>query len=71
MSDGLLRGLVAVCLVLWTTAVVLVTIQLAAPHPAPVRLDLRVTVTSTTAPVVLQEDDPGWDCRTMGDRVCG
>lgn len=20
---------------------------------------------------VLQEDDPGWDCRTMGNRVCG
>lgn len=19
----------------------------------------------------LQEDDPGWDCRTMGNRVCG
>lgn len=22
------------------------------------------------APVVLQEDDPGWDCRTMGNRDC-
>lgn len=19
----------------------------------------------------IQEDDPGWDCRSMGDRVCG
>ena len=19
----------------------------------------------------LQEDDPGWDCRTMGNRICG
>lgn len=23
------------------------------------------------APPVLQEDDPGWDCATMGNRVCG
>lgn len=22
-------------------------------------------------PKVLQEDDPGWDCRTMGNRICG
>lgn len=36
-----------------------------APAPEPVRLDLG------PAPVVLQEDDPGWDCRTMGNRVCG
>ena len=20
---------------------------------------------------VLQEDDPGWDCHTMGNRICG
>lgn len=37
-----------------------------APAPAPVRLDLG-TVPSAT----VQEDDPGWDCRTMGNRVCG
>ena len=25
-----------------------------------------------TSPVVhLQEDDPGWDCHTMGNHVCG
>lgn len=23
------------------------------------------------AVVQLQEDDPGWDCRTMGNRMCG
>ena len=24
-----------------------------------------------SAPVELQEDDPGWSCATMGNRVCG
>jgi hypothetical protein len=24
-----------------------------------------------TAPKTLQEDDPGWDCHTMGNRICG
>lgn len=22
-------------------------------------------------PDVIQEDDPRWDCRTMGNRICG
>ncbi|CAA0136346.1 Uncharacterised protein [Mycolicibacterium vanbaalenii] len=30
-----------------------------------------VLVASAQAAPVVQEDDPGWDCRTMGDRVCG
>ena len=42
---------------------------------------LEVTFTGTTAPVAtghvlpsgerIQEDDERWDCRTMGNRVCG
>ena len=23
------------------------------------------------SPTKLQEDDPGWDCETMGDKKCG
>lgn len=40
----MMGALVAVCLTLWTVAVVLWAVTLAAPHPEPVRLDLRVTV---------------------------
>lgn len=25
----------------------------------------------TLCPSTIQEDDPGWDCTMMGDRVCG
>lgn len=28
-------------------------------------------ITPRSAAPALQEDDPGWDCRTMGNRVCG
>jgi hypothetical protein len=24
-----------------------------------------------TAPAAVQEDSPAWDCRTMGNKVCG
>lgn len=27
--------------------------------------------TATKAPTHLEEDDPGWDCHTMGNRTCG
>jgi hypothetical protein len=27
--------------------------------------------TEKVAPRKIQEDDPGWDCRTMGNRICG
>lgn len=30
--------------------------------------DPRVTL---IPPKVIQEDDPGWDCHTMGNRICG
>ncbi len=37
-----------------------------APDPAPV-----APTTTAPAPVALQEDDPGWDCQTMGNEQCG
>lgn len=40
----------------WLTMLVLTPVE------APVRLDYGTMV---------QEDDPRWDCRTMGNRVCG
>ncbi len=36
-------------------------VSAAPPAPAP----------ATTSASVLQEDDPGWDCATMGNKVCG
>lgn len=35
------------------------------PHqqPTPHKLDQSA--------VVIEEDDPRWDCRTMGNRICG
>lgn len=29
------------------------------------------TITATPATAGIQEDDPGWDCLTMGNRICG
>ena len=29
------------------------------------------TTTTTWAPPVIQEDDPRWNCFTMGDLICG
>lgn len=36
-------------------------------------LALTTACSSSTPkpPAALQEDDPGWDCRTMGNRTCG
>jgi hypothetical protein len=28
-------------------------------------------VPGTLAPDRIEEDEPGWDCRTMGNRLCG
>jgi len=30
-----------------------------------------VTVGVATAATAVEEDEPGWDCRTMGNHVCG
>jgi hypothetical protein len=38
------------------------------PLPAPTEVT-RVPTTETPAPIA--EDDPGWRCDTMGNRVCG
>lgn len=50
----------------------------AIPPPACASVDLQAfpcppgTVVQTfTDPAPLAEDDPGWDCRTMGNGVCG
>lgn len=64
--DAMVGGLVGVVVALWTAFVVLVTVLVSAPHPEPVRLDLRG---GSFAPIA--EDDPRWDCRTMGNRTCG
>lgn len=53
----ILAMIVAVC-VGWSTFVN-ATDGGDAPQPAP------------TSTAQLQEDDPGWDCATMGNRVCG
>ena len=29
------------------------------------------TTTTTVPPAVCQEDEPCWDCETMGNRICG
>jgi len=29
------------------------------------------TQTAQKPPIHLEEDDPGWDCHTMGNRTCG
>jgi len=34
--------------------------------PAPAK-----TITATPAAATIQEDDPAWDCATMGNRICG
>ena len=41
-----------------------VTLGLLAPEPGGVRETGRTSVTCA-------EDDPCWDCHTMGNRVCG
>lgn len=42
-------------------------------HAAPVRTVVPERVTTQTLPVKSRcvEDDPCWDCATMGNRVCG
>lgn len=61
------KGAVALWVVLgfvWTLFVVGVTATLVSGSaPEPVRLDRGA--------VTVQEDESGWDCRTMGNGVCG
>lgn len=66
--DVLLRTLVGACLALWTAFVIVVTAMIVSARVEPVRLDLG---TVTIERPVLQEDDPAWDCRVDGNRVCG
>lgn len=43
---------------------VLITAAIGVPLAGP-------AIAIANASPALQEDDPGWDCRTMGDLVCG
>ena len=52
------------CLVLGGAFVAL-TVPTFAAASAPVVRE------SSTVQTVLQEDDPGWDCATMGNKTCG
>lgn len=59
----------------WRRAIVPAAIAIAigavvALSPQPT---IEMTPDSTTAPttVRLAEDDPGWECETMGNRICG
>lgn len=38
---------------------------------AAIGLPLGPTIISAQAAPVVQEDDPGWDCRLDGNRICG
>lgn len=40
-------------------------------RPADATGIVWITVTVTSVPGVGAEDDPSWDCRTMGNRTCG
>ncbi|MEO7555482.1 MAG: hypothetical protein ABIV94_02605, partial [Acidimicrobiales bacterium] len=60
------------------SALVLVVDHLAVPDqpapPAPAPVTARPapgTITTTNTPTSCQEDDPCWDCSTMGNHVCG
>lgn len=33
--------------------------------------DMPRVRTQLTTPVRIEEDEPGWDCHTMGNRICG
>ena len=45
------------------TVGVLISAAIGVPLAGP-----TIAISHATA---IQEDDPGWDCRTMGDRICG
>ena len=42
-----------------------------APVPEPVYVQTPVPPHGEPAPPVCQEDEPCWDCKTMGNRICG
>lgn len=45
-------------------AAALITAAIGVPLAGP-------TIAIASAQPVLQEDDPGWNCATSGDRICG
>lgn len=44
------------------------TLAMFAPNCDP---EVTAKLVSRHVGIVLQEDDEGWDCRTMGNRICG
>lgn len=48
------------------TVGVLITAAIGVPLVGP-----TIAISHATPSGQVQEDDPGWDCRTMGDRRCG
>jgi hypothetical protein len=40
-------------------------------YPAPADEPSRPATATTTTTERIEEDDPRWDCRTMGNRRCG
>jgi len=61
----------------WVQAVVLMVLALGAVVALVLTRDSGLPKSVFTTPVfdntpsMVQEDDPGWDCATMGNRVCG
>lgn len=56
------------------TALIAVAVAGCAPTSANVSEGRNTpigTPTQSTAPVVVEEDDPRWNCMTMGNKVCG
>jgi len=50
-------------------AVLVLTGAVAACHP-PVQIDVPVVI-ERPEPPACQEDEPCWDCTTMGNLICG
>ena len=44
---------------------------IAVPIPAPAVVNVAPLVGDDNGDGVIDEDESGWDCRTMGNRVCG
>ena len=57
-------------LVLATAGGILAGVQLGHASPPPDPVTVSVTIPAW-ADAGLSEDDPGWNCLTMGNRVCG
>lgn len=64
---GTIRNRAIAGLAAIVAAVGVVSALPASAEPAPQRISEVVT----EAPALCQEDEPCWDCETMGNKVCG